>query len=200
MNVHICIGIQINTTASSATWVFNDTTEGTTATAISMISRCFACAGRIAPSLPSTIVTQAVLELDTWDYGVNSSSASFVHAMAGYRYDDELPADYPPSIIDNAQMIARVANWLGGSQRPYMIYQHTSPASDPLLYLHLTFVDKLTNSWLSDHSNTIAAEHDIISDTRMGGTASQCTAPFLPLLTNQQLYTHHNYLLGYQYE
>jgi hypothetical protein len=196
------IGEAINTTVDSATWVLSNQTEGAIPTRVSMISRCFACGGRIAASLPSTGVTDAILSLSTWDHGVNATSASFVRAMAGETWDDELPADYPPSIVTNGgQMITRVSNWLGGSQRPYMIYHATSPASDPLLYLHLTFVDKLMNKWLTKHDKSMSdAAHDMTHDITSGNGASICTAPLLPLITNEQLYTHHHTSLGYQYD
>src|SRR5689334_22631516 len=57
------------------------------------ISRCFGCAGRLSSSLPTPGVVNGVLQLQNWDHGVNSTYASFSRAMAGYRFDDELPWD-----------------------------------------------------------------------------------------------------------
>jgi hypothetical protein len=87
----------------SSNETYNQTTQ---------ITRCFACTGRVAPSLPSRDVVESIVALNAWDngYHVNATKSSFVQAMAGYRFDD-IPYDWPLSIIDNSQMISRVSNW-----------------------------------------------------------------------------------------
>lgn len=150
----------------------------------SQIARCFACAGRIAPSLPSASLTQAILELENWDNGIYSDDASFVHAMAGWTFDD-IPFDWPPSILPNAQMIARVNNWLGGTLRPMLVSPLTSPASDPLYYMSLTFIDRLTTKWIDAHNVDVSMLRTNILN---GEGATICTPSFLPLTTNGDLF------------
>lgn len=173
------------------------------------ISRCFACAGRIAASLPTPSVVNAALQLSIWDRDSNATTASFARAMAGFTFDD-MPTDWPDSILPQSQLIARVNNWLGGSLRPSLVYRATSPASDPLFYLHATFVDKLMDEWLLRHgpamtSSTYTAEarsfasHSLRYNVRNSEGANMCGAPFLPLRSNADYFTLAASSLGYTY-
>jgi hypothetical protein len=195
------IGIPINTTVIATSGSYNTSTVVDGTTRVSMISRCFGCCGRIAASLPSPRVVDAVLSLSLWDHYDNTSIASFQQAMAGWRFDDDIPWDFPTSILPNAQMIARVNNWLGGSMRPYLVYNDTTPASDPLYYLHLTNVDRLTNKWLTKHLASSKTPFDQLSPTsRNGEAATQCIAPFLPLTRTGQLFSDSASSMAYRYD
>uniref|UniRef100_A0A3B5BA76 Tyrosinase copper-binding domain-containing protein n=1 Tax=Stegastes partitus TaxID=144197 RepID=A0A3B5BA76_9TELE len=128
--------------------------------------------------------TMATLLFDTPPYDKTSRN-SFRNKLEGF----EFPSD---SRNLNASMHNLVHRYLNGTMSLV-----PTAANDPIFMLHHSFIDKLLERWLQNHSEAAYPDSDQVHPAQR---AQAYMAPFFPLRTNNYFWGRDTQSLGYSYK
>ncbi|GAA6219640.1 tyrosinase-like [Lates japonicus] len=121
---------------------------------------------------------------DTPPFDITSKN-SFRSKLEGFQ----IPSD---SRHLNASMHNLVHRYLNGTMSLV-----PTAANDPIFMLHHSFIDKLLERWLQDHSEATYPESDQVHPAQR---AQAYMAPFFPLRTNSYYLGRDTKSLGYSYK
>ncbi|KAG7222356.1 hypothetical protein INR49_016311, partial [Caranx melampygus] len=113
-----------------------------------------------------------------------TSKNSFRNKLEGF----EMPDD---SRHLNASMHNLVHRYMNGTMSLV-----PTAANDPIFMLHHSFIDKLLEKWLQDHSEATYPDSDLVPPAQR---AQAYMAPFFPLRTNSYYWGRDTSSLGYSY-
>lgn len=128
--------------------------------------------------------TMATPVFDTPPFDI-TSRRGFRNKLEGF----EIPND---SRHLNASMHNLVHRYLNGTMSLV-----PTAANDPIFMLHHSFIDKLLERWLQDHSTASYPDSDEVHPAQR---AQAYMAPFFPLRTNNYYWGRDTYSLGYSYK
>ncbi|KAM3624997.1 uncharacterized protein V6R79_005304 [Siganus canaliculatus] len=136
------------------------------------------------PTAEDVEATMARPAFDTPPYDKTSEN-SFRNTLEGF----DMPQD---SRHLNASMHNLVHRYLNGTMSLV-----PTAANDPIFMLHHSFIDKLLERWLQDHSDASYPDSDLVHPAQR---AQSYMAPFFPLRTNNYYWGRDTWSLGYSYK
>ncbi|XP_070818571.1 tyrosinase-like [Chaetodon trifascialis] len=136
------------------------------------------------PTIEDVKDTMARQLFDTPPFDITSQN-SFRNTLEGF----EIPDD---SRHLNASMHNLVHRYLNGTMSLV-----PTAANDPIFLLHHSFIDKLLEKWLHEHSEDTYPDSDQVHPAQR---AQAYMAPFLPLRTNSYYWGRDTQSLGYRYK